>query len=53
MKLFITLLFFALTTACGNANEERATRTEIANADPVVVPTQDGLERAYFASGCF
>ena len=53
MKLFLALLFFSLTTACGNANEEPATRPEIANAEPVEVPPQQGLERAYFASGCF
>jgi len=53
MKLFIALLFLSLTTACGNANEEPATHPEIANAEPVEVPPQEGLERAYFASGCF
>lgn len=52
MRLLAVLLFFTITTACGNSNEEK-TRPEIANADPVQVPSQDGLERAYFASGCF
>ena len=51
---FITLiaLLFTVGTSCGNS-EERTTPPEIANADPVEVPLQDGLKRAYFASGCF
>ena len=53
MRLLTLLLFFSLTTSCGNANEEKQTRPEIANADPVQVPAQEGRERAYFASGCF
>ena len=48
---FILLLIFA--TACNFGDSKPATLPEIANADPVEVPPQDGLERAYFASGCF
>ncbi|MGB7784937.1 MAG: peptide-methionine (S)-S-oxide reductase MsrA [Salinimicrobium sp.] len=29
------------------------TRPEIANADPVEVPAQNGLKKAYFSAGCF
>lgn len=50
--LFALGLFFTFLTGCGN-NSEPATRPEIANADPVEVPAQDGLKKAYFASGCF
>ena len=53
MKLLVSLLLLSFTTACGNGTEEKPTRPEIANADPVEVPSQDGLKRAYFASGCF
>lgn len=53
MRLFLSLMIFVLATSCGNASEESATRPEIANAEPVEVPPQEGLERAYFASGCF
>lgn len=53
MKLLIAFLFLSVSTACGNGTEQNKTPTEIANAEPVEVPTQDGLERAYFASGCF
>lgn len=55
MRLIIALSFlFTFSAGCGNNSQERSvTSTEIANADPVEVPVQDGLERAYFASGCF
>jgi peptide-methionine (S)-S-oxide reductase len=52
MKYLILTLFFSLT-ACGNSSGEPVTLPEIANAEPVEVPLQDGLKRAYFASGCF
>lgn len=50
-NLLVALLLFQ--TGCGNNSEQNPTRPEIANADPVEVPVQDGLKRAYFASGCF
>ncbi|MDX1761989.1 MAG: peptide-methionine (S)-S-oxide reductase MsrA [Christiangramia sp.] len=54
MKLLILNFLSLIFLACGNqAKESNATKTEIANADPVEVSTQDGMERAYFASGCF
>ncbi|MDN3596538.1 peptide-methionine (S)-S-oxide reductase MsrA [Zunongwangia endophytica] len=52
-RLFLTtisLIFFA----CGNnAQNKTVTKPEIANADPVEVPAENGMEKAYFASGCF
>lgn len=48
---FITLLFTLV--ACGNSSEGQVTLPEIANAEPVEVPQQNGLKKAYFASGCF
>lgn len=54
MKLLIALsLILTFTTSCGNNSEQNATRPEIANAEPQEVPLQNGLKRAYFASGCF
>lgn len=54
MKLLIALsLILTFTTSCGNNSEQNATRPEIANAEPREVPLQNGLKRAYFASGCF
>lgn len=54
MKLILALsVLFSLSTGCKNNSENSADVQEIANADPIEVPAQNGLERAYFASGCF
>lgn len=56
MNLILALsLIFSTITGCGESTTEPrvVTRPEIANAEPVEVPEQDGLKRAYFASGCF
>jgi peptide-methionine (S)-S-oxide reductase len=52
MKYLLLTLIFSLT-ACGNSSGETVTLPEIANAEPVEAPTQNGLKKAYFASGCF
>ena len=54
MKLILINFLSLVLLACGNENkQDTVTRPEIANAEPVEVPAQDGMERAYFASGCF
>ncbi|GAB2767646.1 peptide-methionine (S)-S-oxide reductase MsrA [Salinimicrobium soli] len=54
MKLLVALsILFTFTTGCGNNSEKNEIRPDLADADPVEVPAQDGLKRAYFASGCF
>ncbi|MUP46776.1 peptide-methionine (S)-S-oxide reductase MsrA [Gramella sp. BOM4] len=54
MKLLLINLVSLVLLACGNSNERSTvTKPEIANAEPVEVPVQDGMARAYFASGCF
>lgn len=54
MKLILTLsIMFSLSTGCKNNSENSGPHPEIANADPIEVPAQNGMERAYFASGCF
>ncbi|MDT0648730.1 peptide-methionine (S)-S-oxide reductase MsrA [Autumnicola edwardsiae] len=53
MKSFLTILLFVFMS-CGNqAQKKTVTKSEIANAEPVEVPAENGMERAYFASGCF
>ncbi|MHA6281360.1 peptide-methionine (S)-S-oxide reductase MsrA [Salinimicrobium sp. CAU 1759] len=52
MKYLLLTLLISFT-ACGNSSGETVTLPEIANAEPVEVPVQDGLKKAYFASGCF
>lgn len=53
MKLYLLISLMFSLSACGNSSESPVTLPEIANAEPVEVPKQDGLKRAYFASGCF
>ncbi len=58
MKKF-TLLFAIITlfvqTACHSSNDKNKEAESIAQTEltPVQVPVQNGLARAYFASGCF
>jgi len=52
MKYLLLTLILSLT-ACGNSSGETVTLPEIANAEPVEAPAQNGLKKAYFASGCF
>lgn len=53
MKLFYPLfLLIFVSTGC-KQNSETPEVKEIALAPPVEVPAQDGLKKAYFASGCF
>lgn len=54
MNKSLLLIFAFLFFSCGNnAQEKTVTRPEIANAEPVEVPAENGMEKAYFASGCF
>ncbi len=54
MKIFILNMISLALLACGNQTKKNDTSTnEMANTKPIEVPAQDGMERAYFASGCF
>ena len=54
MKPFILILALILTGfGCKNNQEQTFTSPDIANAEPVEVPMQNGLKKAYFAAGCF
>ncbi|WP_417886389.1 peptide-methionine (S)-S-oxide reductase MsrA [Zunongwangia sp.] len=54
MKLYFLPTICLLLFACGNkAQNSNTTKPEIANADPIQVPAENGLEHAYFSSGCF
>ncbi|MFC7357654.1 peptide-methionine (S)-S-oxide reductase MsrA [Jejudonia soesokkakensis] len=56
-KILFTISFLTagLMLACNSSNEANKKAEEIAQKEitPVEVPSQDGLEKAYFASGCF
>lgn len=54
MRFLALNLISLVLLACGNQTKENTvTRPEIANAEPVEVAAENGMERAYFASGCF
>lgn len=54
MNKSLILIVISLFFSCGNnAQEKTVTRPEIANAEPIEVPAENGMEKAYFASGCF
>ena len=53
MRSIFLLTFSFFLFSCGNGNTQTVTRQEIANATPVEVPLENGMARAYFASGCF
>lgn len=55
MKSFLTFLFLAALISCGNTQQQNAEKEQqlVENSDPVEVSTQNGLKKAYFASGCF
>lgn len=53
MKAILLLTFSMTFLSCGNGNTKQTTNQEIANADPIEVPMQDNMAKAYFASGCF
>jgi len=53
--LLLTCLIFALQASCQSTNESNKKAENMAQEtqEPVQVPAKNGLERAYFASGCF
>lgn len=54
MKHVIRTLLIALFFSCHNSAQTlNAEQQAVINADPVEVPLEDGLAKAYFASGCF
>lgn len=53
MKSLFLLTFSIFLFSCGNGNTQTVTKDEIANAEPVEVPLENNMARAYFASGCF
>ncbi|MCB0434780.1 MAG: peptide-methionine (S)-S-oxide reductase, partial [Mangrovimonas sp.] len=53
-KLKISLLLYALVfTSCKNEAQNKTEQAALKNVQPVEVPLENGLAKAYFASGCF
>ena len=53
MKKLLYLLSISLLFSCHNQAQTNPKQKAIIEADPVVIPLEDGKARAYFASGCF
>lgn len=54
MKNFFLSLFAIVFFSCGNNAQEKSNQqTRLMDLEPIEVPSQNGLEKAYFASGCF
>lgn len=51
MKIVSILIMMFLASTCNEINNDST--QEAVNSDPIQVPAQEGMERAYFASGCF
>ncbi|GAK93803.1 peptide methionine sulfoxide reductase MsrA [Nonlabens ulvanivorans] len=50
MKLISIIILIFIASTCNTPKEKKASQDDL---KPIEVISQDGLERAYFASGCF
>ena len=53
MKKLLYILSISLFFSCHNQAQVNEKQQAVINAEPLVVPLQNGKARAYFASGCF
>ncbi len=53
MKQLIPILLLTLLFSCNNQAQSNPKQDAVKNAKPVEVPLENGLAKAYFASGCF
>lgn len=53
MKKLLYIVLVSLFFSCHNQAQINPKQQAVIDAEPVVVPLQDGKARAYFASGCF
>lgn len=53
MKRLIPILLLTLLFSCNNQAQTKPKQEAIKNAKPIEVPLENGLAKAYFASGCF
>ncbi|AVR47287.1 peptide-methionine (S)-S-oxide reductase [Christiangramia fulva] len=53
MKFLLINFLSLLLLGCNNSAGNSPTPEALVNAEPVEVPAQNGLEHAYFSSGCF
>ena len=53
MKTILSLTLSLLFLSCGNGNTKTTAKSPQIDGEPVEVPMQDNMAKAYFASGCF
>lgn len=53
MKKLLSILSITLLFSCHNQAQVNPKQQAVIDAEPIVVPLQNGKARAYFASGCF
>ncbi|MBT8271858.1 MAG: peptide-methionine (S)-S-oxide reductase MsrA [Bacteroidia bacterium] len=53
MKKLLLSLLTVFLLSCENQAQINPNQQAVIDADPIVVPLENGLARAYFASGCF
>ncbi|HEA28588.1 MAG TPA: peptide-methionine (S)-S-oxide reductase [Leeuwenhoekiella sp.] len=54
MKLYISLLsLLFISVSCKNTTQKSTADNQMAMKDPITTPAENGMEHAYFASGCF
>ncbi|PKG49721.1 MULTISPECIES: peptide-methionine (S)-S-oxide reductase MsrA [Olleya] len=53
MKKLIPLLILTILFSCNNQAQTNPKQEALKTATPVSVPLEDGMAKAYFASGCF
>ncbi len=53
IKSLLTIFILIFLFSCQNQAQNNTKQLAVQNANPVEVPLENGLGRAYFASGCF
>ncbi len=53
LKYISFVILLSLLFSCQNQAQNNPKQLEVQNAEPIVVALENGLARAYFASGCF
>lgn len=53
LKYISFIILLSLLFSCQNQAQNNPKQLEVQNAEPIVVAMENGLARAYFASGCF
>lgn len=53
LKDFYYVIILTIIFSCQNQAQEKSKQVKVINSNPIEVPLENGLAKAYFASGCF